>query len=238
MSDSNIWLAAANIYDNNYEDSSWFRDNETNYLLHKYLKGDDNLSQSVLGSLMLLDHIVPSIQQVLENSDYTDSVFNKKISNDSSTSSFDINSQNELFLDFMKKQSESFIRSLLHTDFEDGVESEISYRIGYYLKNNRLVTYNWFNYIYSNYQDNAKVIAGLLRIIGQIDINNEVDSLLPLVICGLNHKESMAQEAAIMVIEKWRTTNCLKALKNVTFSSAWIEKYAQAVVCELEKECQ
>ncbi|MDE6772978.1 MAG: hypothetical protein K2J49_10290, partial [Muribaculaceae bacterium] len=64
----------------------------------------------------------------------------------------------------------------------------------------------------------------------------EVDCLLPVVIAGLNHPSSEAQEAAIMVVEVWRTKNCLKALENCYFSSDWIREYASAVVNELKNE--
>lgn len=185
-----------------------------------------------------LKMINPCVQQMSEDCDYTDVLFGKKIISNFSTSSIDLNIQNEVFFEFLKKETDTFIRILYYTDFEDGIVPEISDRVNQYLEQNRLITYNWFNYLYSNYQDNTIVIAGLLRIIGQIDISNEVDCLLPLVECGLNHKDSTAQEAAIMVIEKWRTKNCLKALKNTSFSSDWMKKYALEVIRELENELQ
>ena len=60
--------------------------------------------------------------------------------------------------------------------------------------------------------------------------------LLPIVIAGLRSGISSEQEAALMVIEEWRTKECFAALKSVAFQSDWIADYAQMVKSELEEE--
>ena len=63
------------------------------------------------------------------------------------------------------------------------------------------------------------------------------DTLLPMVIAGLNAPSSKTQEAALMVIEEWRTKQCLDALKTyLNRSSRLIERYAKVVETELEEE--
>ena len=61
--------------------------------------------------------------------------------------------------------------------------------------------------------------------------------LLPVVVAGLRSGNSSEQEAAIMVIEEWRTKECLDALCIVpSFASEMIADYANMVKEELEKE--
>jgi len=60
--------------------------------------------------------------------------------------------------------------------------------------------------------------------------------LLAIVIAGLRSGISSEQEAALMVIEEWRTKECYEVLKSVSFQSDWIADYAQIVKSELEEE--
>ena len=39
-----------------------------------------------------------------------------------------------------------------------------------------------------------------------------------------------------MVIEEWRTKECLDALKTTQFGTGWIKTYAEKVMSELEEE--
>lgn len=100
----------------------------------------------------------------------------------------------------------------------------------------RNLGYSWLSTIYSSYQKDAVVLAGLLRIIELTIRNEDVDILLPIVKAGLADKSSMVQEAAIMVIEQWRTKNCLEALETSTFHSKMIEVYANQIIEELKEE--
>lgn len=62
------------------------------------------------------------------------------------------------------------------------------------------------------------------------------DMLLPIVIAGLANINSKTQEAALMVIEQWRTKNCLDALQTTNFSSVWLKEYAKQIEAELIEE--
>ena len=65
---------------------------------------------------------------------------------------------------------------------------------------------------------------------------NDADIMLTLVTSGIASQHSEDQEAAIMVVEKWRTKECLEALLNTTFGSDWVKEYAMQVVEELKEE--
>ena len=61
--------------------------------------------------------------------------------------------------------------------------------------------------------------------------------MLTIVVSGLRSEVSAEQEAAIMVIEEWRTKECLEAIRSVhKFASDMIEDYAKMVADELEEE--
>ena len=87
-------------------------------------------------------------------------------------------------------------------------------------------------------QKDSDVIAAILRIIGMTVDNEDYDKLLPLVKAGLSDNSSKAQEAAIMVIEKWRSKNCLDAIQTAQFQSKWIREYAKQIELELITELE
>lgn len=153
-----------------------------------------------------------------------------------STDSNDIEMQNRKVFAQLQKYTLTFVRILKRTDFEDGMTNYVSDVVEDFIKSNSFVTYSWLSTIYSNYQKDAVVLAGLLRIIELTIRNEDVDMLLPIVKAGLADKSSMVQEAAIMVIEQWRTKNCLDALETATFHSKMIELYANQIIEELKEE--
>lgn len=118
-----------------------------------------------------------------------------------STDSNDIEMQNRKVFAQLQKYTLTFVRILKRTDFEDGMTNYVSDVVEDFIKSNSFVTYSWLSTIYSNYQKDAVVLAGLLRIIELTIRNEDVDMLLPIVKAGLADKSSMVQEAAIMVIE-------------------------------------
>ena len=155
-----------------------------------------------------------------------------------STSSNDINRRSRDFFNALKKITSSFVDALKLQEFEDGMGNDLTRQVEGFIKENDFVTYSWLGYIYSNNQNDPRVLSSLLRIIC-IVIGEEVeDCLLPIVIAGLSHPSSDTQEAAIMVIENWRTKNCYDALNNAksSFNSVWIRNYGLAVLNELKEE--
>ena len=117
------------------------------------------------------------------------------------------------------------------------INNDVTKEVHGYIKKNEFVTYAWLNSIFANYQDNADVLAGLLRVVGMTVSIEDTDMLLPMVKAGLSAPQSKAQEAALMVIEEWRTSNCLTALETApTFTSSWIRDYAEQIKSELVEE--
>lgn len=176
-------------------------------------------------------------EQEADIKDNTSSESTRNISTDS-TDSIDINQINEDFYKFLDKHSSVFVWTLKHTDFEDGIENAPIIEVMNYIRINRFVTFSWLHSIYSNNQKDSDVIAALLRIIGMTVENEDFDKLLPLVKAGLSDKSTKAQEAAIMVIEQWRSKNCLDAIQTAQFQSQWIREYAKQIELELKMELE
>lgn len=155
---------------------------------------------------------------------------------DYSTRSIDINKANQEDLEYFRSRSKEIVNALKFADFEDGMDNDVTELIRSFVKRNKSATYNWLNDIYGrNHQDNA-FVEGLLRTLAMVTEKGDETMLLAIVIAGLRSGISSEQEAAVMVIEEWRTKECLEALKNCDFASQWIAIYAGKVQEELECE--
>ena len=116
------------------------------------------------------------------------------------------------------------------------MDNDVIELIRSYIKKNKSATYNWLNELYSKNLKNSPLIEGLLRTLAMVTERGDENSLLPIVISGLRSGVASEQESAIMVIEEWRTKECLDALKTTQFSTGWIKTYAEKVMHELEEE--
>lgn len=127
-----------------------------------------------------------------EANEATSLVVQKRINESlESTDSNDIERQNRKIFAQLQKYTPTFVRILKRTDFEDGMTNYVSDVVEDFIKSNSFVTYSWLSTIYSSYQKDAVVLAGLLRIIELTIRNEDVDILLPIVKAGLADKSSM-----------------------------------------------
>ncbi len=164
------------------------------------------------------------------------SVENPAITSSENTRTTDINIINEQFRLYLDSQAEEFIRTLAWTDFEDGMENEVTRQVGNYMEQNRYVTYCWLHKIFNDNRSKPNITSGILRTLAMVVNKNDADIMLTLVTSGIASQHSEDQEAAIMVVEKWRTKECLDAMLNTTFGSDWVKEYAMQVVEELKEE--
>ncbi len=169
----------------------------------------------------------------LSEEDYTEIIESAASYN---TSSVDINKINQADLDFFRTRSDEVADAMAKTDFEDGVDNDITDLVRSYIKKNKSATYNWLNELFGKYATNSSVVEGLLRTLAMVTEKGDESILSPIVIAGMRSEIPSEQEAAIMVIEEWRTKECLDALKKVAFKPGWIQSYGNKVIKELEKE--
>ena len=201
----------------------------SNYNLSSFftsLDSEDSIEENIIDKSISQKEVITSKHNLAN-----------KISIDS-TDIDDINKANSVFDSMLRKRSPMFIWTLCHTDFEDGVSNCIIDEVESSLKKNKYVTITWLHSLYAQNQKNQDILAGLLRIIGMTIKTEDSDKLLTMVIAGLTEPCSKTQEAALMVIEEWRTKNCLEALKNRSFNTQWISNYAKIVERELINELE
>lgn len=158
------------------------------------------------------------------------------ISANENTRVSDINNANEQFRQYLDVQTKEFVRTLIWTDFEDGMENDVTRQVNEYMGRNRYVTYCWLNKIFNDNRSKPNITSGVLRTLAMVVNKNDADIMLSLVTSGIASQHSEDQEAAIMVVEKWRTKECLDAMLNTTFGSDWVREYAIQVMKELKEE--
>lgn len=149
----------------------------------------------------------------------------------------EINKANQDYLDYLRTRTEEISNSIARTEFEDGMDNDVTILIKGFANTNRSATYNWLDELYSKNLNRPSVVQGILRTLAMITKKGDENILLPIVIASLRNNNSAEQEAAIMVIEEWRTKECLDALNSVpAFSSEMIADYAKIVIEELKEE--
>lgn len=154
-----------------------------------------------------------------------------------STESVDINKANQEYLDYLRTRTDEIANAIMRTEFEDGMDNDITLLIKSFARSNKSATYNWLDELYSKNVNRPSVVQGILRTLAMITEQGDENILLPMVLASLRSDNSAEQEAAIMVIEEWRTKECLAAISTVPhFSSEIIADYAKMVTDELKEE--
>lgn len=149
----------------------------------------------------------------------------------------DINKVNQEYLEYLRSRTDEISIAISRTEFEDGMDNDITLLIKSFAKKNKSATYNWLDELYSKNLNNPSVEQGVLRSLAMITEKGDESILMPIVVAGLRSNNSQEQEAAIMVIEEWRTKECLEAISSVpVFASEMIEDYAKMVAEELREE--
>lgn len=149
----------------------------------------------------------------------------------------DVNKANQEYLDYLRSRSEEIATAIKRTEFEDGMDNDVTLLIKSFAKRNKSATYNWLDELYSTHLNQSSVLQGILRTLAMITERGDENLLLPMVVASLRSNSSIEQEAAIMVIEEWRTKECLGALCSIrNYSSEMIADYAKMVIKELKEE--
>ena len=149
----------------------------------------------------------------------------------------DIAHLNELFIRKLDEGKGELLFLMRHSSIEDGSENEVVDYIKPFYEENKFMTILWIYKLYSEYQDDNVIFAGLLNLLFFLKIKqSDMPYLTSIISNGLNSPFSMVQELAIKLTEKFRTKDCLAALKMSHYRSAWIASYAYQIITELEKE--
>lgn len=171
------------------------------------------------------------------NSDISNaySIIGSFITATESTSDNDIRMAETTYFKALLNISDKVINLILHSTFEDGMTNSAIETVRNIFYQCPYIAGNWLSFLFSYNQTNDKLISGLLRIIATFEKKYSW-MFIPMVRSGLSDKSTLIQEAAIMIIEEWRTKECLDALERTELTSQWIKEYANSVINELKEE--
>lgn len=210
------------------------------HLYFDALKATSALSKTISGLsipsvyIPLMDEdVVDEEQPPFSSGDSTEVVVSLA---DYNTRAVDVNQLNYEDLEYFRSRSEEMVNAMANTDFEDGMDNDVTELMESYIRRNKFAVYIWLNELYGQNLKNLPFVEGLLRTIAMVTEKGDENSLMPIVVAGLRSQESSEQEAAIMVVEEWRTKECLQAMKTADFGDGWLKVYADKVMCEIEKE--
>ena len=161
------------------------------------------------------------------------------IVSEDNTYNVDINKINSRDMDFFRSQNEQIISAIMHSDFSDGMDNDVTLCIRKFVHKNRYVAYDWMHELYINNQSQPIIVVGLLRSLVMVTEPEDEAIMLTMVKSAMNSNNTAEQEAALMIIEEWRSKECLEILHSLShFSSEWLSDYAHLVSSELEKELE
>ena len=113
----------------------------------------------------MMDEDVVEVCDFLIDEDITEEVETSAIY---STRAIDINKLNQEDLEYFRTRSDEVSNAILRTDFEDGMDNDVTELIRSYIKKNKSAAYNWLNELYSKNLKNASLIEGLLRTLAMV----------------------------------------------------------------------
>lgn len=182
-------------------------------------------------------------EEILQNSYSSDASIGRGFSAPASvvaTGSADINQINREFLAVLEGLTPRFLAGLRREVFEDGMDNDSIVIVRDFMTQNEMATYSWLHRLFSRYENDREIVTGILRIISMTVKREDHASLLPIVTAALRSHNTDEQEAAVMVIEEWRSDLCMsllgEALDQGYFESPMLKSYAAEVYAELQEE--
>lgn len=200
---------------------------------------DDKSSTAHLKRQVLQQRKTVTIQSENQQLNSSTSQIHSQIqtSKDASGNTSNMNSLNDRFMEKLEESKAELIYHMRHSSIEDGIENEVVNYIKPFYEENKYMTILFFYKLYSEFQGDSVVFSNILYLFFFLDVKHyDMPYFTSIVSNGLNSPFSMVQELAIKVTEKWRTNDCLVALKQAQYRSAWINSYARQVISELEEE--
>ncbi len=155
-----------------------------------------------------------------------------------STSAKSLEKIDERDKEYFNSQADAFLMLCHTTTFEDGYRNALTDRFDDYYELNPTVSLIWLYSFYNKNQKDDSVREGILRILSFIDDTEIQNIMLTMVKASLNDINPSIQEVAMMVIENWRTEECLSALVTTEFANPWMRDYSKKIIAELKEELE
>jgi len=135
----------------------------------------------------------------------------------------------------------SLLTSLIyHSSWEDGITNDVTDMVNTFYNIYPVKTIFMLTKIADDCKDKnmeLDILSGLLRIISTLDKSVRfMDALFPILTRAIRANHTDAQESAIMVIEEWRTKECLDLLLRTPNINSCLVRYKYKIEEELKKE--
>lgn len=153
-----------------------------------------------------------------------------------STDSKDITVAFEHYLTKFQESEANFIYTLTHSYFEDGMDNDAISALKSYFDLSPYPAISWFATLFNSHLQEPNITYRLLRCICDRTYSKYSKNLISFVRGSLNDKNIEVQEAAIMVLERWRTKECLDVIESTKYVNPLLEDYANTLKEELREE--
>lgn len=160
---------------------------------------------------------------------------NKKIDTNEIKTYAQVSSGKKAFLD--EKITPLLISLIKNEDFEFGQNSESIRIVDREIKENELVTKEWFNRLFNHYfgaEKETNILVGLLRIVEFLEDgfnpNNQT-----MALAALSHRNNEVKELGVRILESACTVENLNILKNIQTDTRWLQEYIHQVITDFEQ---
>lgn len=194
----------------------------------EYLTSADNI-------ILVENSNTTSPTLVAENNNYSFENSHKFIQKDS-TDSNDINRLFEYYLNRFKENETNFLYVLTHSYFEDGMDNPAIDMLNSYFELSPYPSISWFSTFFNTHLQEPNITYRLLRCLCNYKYRQYSKNLISFVRGSLNDKSVEVQESAFMVLESWRTQECLDVIESTQCVNPLLEDYVNILRAELEQE--
>lgn len=134
----------------------------------------------------------------------------------------------------MQQNKNKVLRLLDNEDIAVGFSSLTERFFSDLLDRDTLFLLDLLNLIYKENFDNVELMQKFIEVMSNLDYKALYPTNTILALGVINHTNIGIQEAAIAAFEKWDDKNNLTLLKNINYTTPWVEEYAKNVIQYLE----
>lgn len=150
---------------------------------------------------------------------------------DERTSADSSDLQDEKKIQLIKNKA---LRTLMNEDVAVGYSSMTERYFNDLLKEDVLLLKDILNHIYKDVFDDAEILQKFIEVMSNLDYELLHPTNTILAVGVINHVDVGVQEAALAAFEKWDDKSNANFLKNINYTTGWIEKYAEEIIDYLE----
>lgn len=143
--------------------------------------------------------------------------------------------EKEIEIEFKIKNTPKLIDLLNNETFEFGKISESELFVRSLMDNHYLLTKNWINDLYIDYQSNENILIGILHIIKNFDKHESKPQFWSIAMNAILHKNNEIKDLGVRAFENWCSLESIKLLENIDTNVKWLNDYIKAVVGDIKK---